>query len=290
MGQSVLKRLKMLSVVRVVCQVFLIFFYIIESIVLKFVPAQFLYKKEIRGQIVLITGAGGGIGRLLALGLAKLGGKIVCWNVAKLANEETVRLIKENNGTAVGYQIDLTKKSEIYRVAELVKSEVGKVDILINNAGVVSGKSIMECSDEQIARTFDVNVASMAGLNGINRLVDYCSSKFAVVGLTESLDIELKVEDHTEIKTTVICPFFVKTPLFDGIKSKIVPVLTPEKVAEDTINAILTEQALCIVPSYLIVVQFVKNMVPIKAWEQMAYLFGMDRTMADFEGPKTKYL
>jgi len=305
----------MLSVVRVVCQVFLIFFYIIESIVLKFVPAQFLYKKEIRGQIVLITGAGGGIGRLLALGLAKLGGKIVCWDVAKLANEETVRLIKENNGTAVGYQIDLTKKSEIYRVAELVKSEVGKVDILINNAGVVSGKSIMECSDEQIARTFDVNVlsqfwtiksflpdmkaskkghivniASMAGLNGINRLVDYCSSKFAVVGLTESLDIELKVEDHTEIKTTVICPFFVKTPLFDGIKSKIVPVLTPEKVAEDTINAILTEQALCIVPSYLIVVQFVKNMVPIKAWEQMAYLFGMDRTMADFEGPKTKYL
>ena len=74
----------MLSVVRVVCQVFLIFFYIIESIVLKFVPAQFLYKKEIRGQIVLITGAGGGIGRLLALGLAKLGGKIVCWDVAKL--------------------------------------------------------------------------------------------------------------------------------------------------------------------------------------------------------------
>merc|ERR1711973_407523 len=283
MGQSVLKRLKMLSVVRVVCQVFLIFFYIIESIVLKFVPAQFLYKKEIRGQIVLITGAGGGIGRLLALGLAKLGGKIVCWDVAKLANEETVRLIKENNGTAVGYQIDLTKKSEIYRVAELVKSEVGKVDILINNAGVVSGKSIMECSDEQIARTFDVNVLSQFWTIKSFLPDMKASKKGHIVNIASMAGLN-------EINTTVICPFFVKTPLFDGIKSKIVPVLTPEKVAEDTINAILTEQALCIVPSYLIVVQFVKNMVPIKAWEQMAYLFGMDRTMADFEGPKTKYL
>jgi len=303
-----------LSAVRSVGHIFLILYYIIESIVLKFVPAKYLYKKDINGQIVLITGAGGGIGRILALRLAKLGATIVCWDVAKQANEETVRLVKENNGAAFGYQIDLTKKSEIYRVAKLVKTEIGKVDILINNAGVVSGKSIMECSDEQIARTFDVNVlsqfwtiksflpdmiakekghivniASMAGLNGINRLVDYCSSKFAVVGLTESLDIELKVEDHGSVKTTVICPFFVKTPLFDGIQSKIVPVLTAEKVASDTVDAILMELPFCIVPGYLIAVQFVKGILPNKAWVELARLFGMDETMADFQGPKTKY-
>jgi len=300
---------------RPLVHVFLIFYYIVESIVVKFIPARFLYKKDVNGQVVLITGAGGGIGRLLAIGLAKLGATIICWDVAKQANEETVRLIKQNDGAAFGYHIDLTKKSEIYRVASLVKTEIGKVDILINNAGIVTGKSILACSDEQIARTFDVNVmaqfwtiksflpemlqknkghivniASLAGLNGINRLVDYCSSKFAVVGLSESLDMELKVENHTGVKTTVICPFFVATPLFAGIKSKFVPVLTAEKVVEDTINAILTEQAFCIVPSYLILIQFVKNTVSTKAFEQMAYLFGMDQTMNDFEGPKTKYL
>ena len=73
----------LLSAVRSVGHIFLILYYIIESIVLKFVPAKYLYKKDINGQIVLITGAGGGIGRILALRLAKLGATIVCWDVAK---------------------------------------------------------------------------------------------------------------------------------------------------------------------------------------------------------------
>lgn len=293
---------------------FLFFYYVLKSIVLKCIPIQYHSKKNISGQIALITGAGGGIGRLLALKFADLGCKVVCWDVAKQANDETVRLIKEAKGEAYGYQIDLTKKAEIYRVAKLVQIEIGKVDILINNAGVVSGKSISECTDEQIMRTFDVNVlsqfwtiksflpamknekkghivniASIAGLTGVNRLVDYCSSKFAVVGLNEALNVELAIENHSEIKTTVICPFFVATPLFQGIKSRIVPVLEPEQVAEDTVNAILTDQVFCIVPGYLTLLVIIKNMIPEKAMEQLIHLFDMHETMNAFEGPKTKY-
>ena len=141
---------------RPLVHVFLIFYYIVESIVVKFIPARFLYKKDVNGQVVLITGAGGGIGRLLAIGLAKLGATIICWDVAKqgssnsrkftivcwsysltfscnsfeIANEETVRLIKQNDGAAFSYHIDLTKKSEIYRVANLVKTEIGKVILI----------------------------------------------------------------------------------------------------------------------------------------------------------------
>lgn len=304
----------MLTVLQYIVHLSFFFYHIIESIVLKFIPVHLLPKKDIAGQIALVTGAGGGIGRLLALNLAKLGCKVVCWDVAKLANEETVRLIKEANGVAFGYQIDLTKKAEIYRTAKLVQSEVGKVDILINNAGVVSGKDVMNCTDEQIVRTFDVNIlahfwtiksflpamkvqkkghivniASLAGMNGINHLVDYCASKFAVVGLSEALDIELKIENQEGIKTTVVCPYFVTTPLFEGINSQIVPVLTPEHVAESTVNAILTEQTVCILPSYLIALQMLKSMIPTKAFERLVYIFGMDQTMSAFDGPKTKY-
>ncbi len=65
-----------------------------------------------------------------------------------------------------------------------------------------------------------VTIASLAGMNGMNRLVDYCASKFAAVGFDESLRAELLVDGHTGIETTVVCPYFVRTPLFDGIKSK----------------------------------------------------------------------
>lgn len=126
-------------------------------------------------------------------------------------------------------------------------------------------------------------------MNGINHLVDYCASKFAVVGLSEALDIELKIENQEGIKTTVVCPYFVTTPLFEGINSQIVPVLTPEHVAESTVNAILTEQTVCILPSYLIALQMLKSMIPTKAFERLVYIFGMDQTMSAFDGPKTKY-
>ena len=63
-----------------------------------------------------------------------------------------------------------------------------------------------------------VNVASLAGHNGTNKLVDYCASKFAAVGLDESMRVELFVQGHSEyIKTTIICPYYINTGMFDGV-------------------------------------------------------------------------
>ncbi|XP_046657869.1 epidermal retinol dehydrogenase 2-like [Daphnia pulicaria] len=291
----------------------MLFYYIVEALVVKFIPIRFR-SKDISGQIALVTGAGGGIGRLIALGLSKLGCIVVCWDVAKQANEETARLIKMSKGQVYAYQVDLTKREEIYRAADRLKQEVGKVSILVNNAGVVTGKALLECSDELIQRTFDVNIlahfwtvksflpdmimqdqghivtiASLAGLSGCNRLVDYCASKFAAVGFDESLRTELAVDGRKGIKTTVVCPFFVKTPLFAGIESKILPVLEPETVASETIDAILTEQPVCLIPSRLSILLGLKSMLPIKALISTHKAFGLDETMNAFDGPKTKY-
>lgn len=300
-------------IIETILNLLMLFYYIVESLVVRWIPVRFR-SKDISGQVALVTGAGGGIGRLIALGLANLGCKVVCWDVAKQANEETARLIKMSKGEVYAYQVDLTKREEIYRAAERVKQEVGKVAILVNNAGVVTGKSLLECSDEQIQRTFDVNIlahfwttksflpdmimqdsghivtiASLAGLSGCNRLVDYCASKFAAVGFDESLRTELAVDGRTGVKTTVVCPFFVKTPLFAGIKSKILPVLEPEHVARETIDAILTNDPVCLVPRHIGPIMALKSILPVKALISTNRAFGIADTMNAFEGPKTKY-
>jgi len=299
--------------IEAVFNIVLLFYYIIESIVIRLIPIKYR-AKDISGQIVLVTGAGGGIGRLLALGFANLGCRVVCWDVAKQANEETARLIKMSKGDVYAYQVDLTKKEDVYRVADLVKKQVGKVSILVNNAGVVTGKGLLECSDEQIQRTFDVNImahfwtvksflpdmiqqdrghivtiASLAGHNGSNRLVDYCASKFAAVGFDESLRTELAVDGRKGIKTTCVCPYFVSTPLFAGIDSKVIPVLQPEDVARETINAVLTNEPICMIPGYFKYLMMLKSITPVKAQIRQHLSFGIGDTMNAFQGPKTKY-
>ena len=112
--------------------------------------------------------------------------------------------------------MDLTDRHKIYEAAKEVKENIGSVSILINNAGIVSGTTVLGTPDEKIIRTFDVNIlahfwtiksfmgdmiikknghivniASLAGHSGTNKLVDYCSSKFAAVGLDDALKVRL---------------------------------------------------------------------------------------------------
>ena len=156
------------------------------------------------------------------------------------------RQIKKNGGTAYAYTVDLCSRQKIYEAAGKVKSDIGSVHILINNAGIVSGSTVLDTPDDKIIRTFDVNVlahfwtiksflpdmismkkghivniASLAGHSGTNKLVDYCSSKFAAVGLDESLKIELKVQGHDYVATTVVCPYYINTGMFSGVISKV---------------------------------------------------------------------
>ncbi|XP_046455180.1 estradiol 17-beta-dehydrogenase 11-like isoform X2 [Daphnia pulex] len=303
----------MRKIIDLVYDVAMIFYYVIKAILVPWIPIKYR-SKDISGQIALVTGAGGGIGRLLAVGLSKEGCKVVCWDVAKQANEETVRLIHMSKGQAFAYQVDLSKREEVYQMAQRVKREVGKVSILVNNAGVVSGKVLLDCSDEQIQRTFDVNVlahfwtvksflpdmimqdmghivtvASLAGLTGSDRLVDYCSSKFAAVGFDESLRTELAIDGRKGIKTTVVCPYLVNTPLFAGAKSKFLPALEPEDVAQAAINSILTDEEMCVVPRYISCLMILKRFLPVKAQIASHRALGLGEMMNNFEVAKPKH-
>ncbi|XP_038622548.1 retinol dehydrogenase 10 [Tachyglossus aculeatus] len=144
-------------------------------------------EKSVAGEVCLITGAGGGLGRLFALEFARRRALLVLWDINSRSNEETAGLVRqvyrdlagpgarspngraretadgEEEGLPPGglqvytYTCDVGKRESVYLTAERVRQEVGEVSVLVNNAGVVSGHHLLECPDELIERTMMVN-------------------------------------------------------------------------------------------------------------------------------------
>ena len=137
-------------------------YYLIKAILLFFVP-KCLRFKDVSQDIVLITGGASGLGRLLAIKFAKLGATVVIWDLNAAGLEETTKMIeerrskKEKVGKCHHYLVDISDRFKVYAAAERVRQEVGNVSIVINNAGIVTGKRFLECPDEKIVKTFEVN-------------------------------------------------------------------------------------------------------------------------------------
>ena len=140
-------------------------------IIYSFIPAR---RKDVSKEIILITGAGSGIGRQLSIKFARLGATIVLWDINKSANDavaEEINCKKPNK--AFPYQCDCSKREEIYKVAEQVKKDVGDVTILINNAGVVSGKNFKDTPDDKIELTFKVNSIAHFWVSHNSKIIKY---------------------------------------------------------------------------------------------------------------------
>lgn len=283
-------------------------FYGISNLLYSLVPKKFRVK-NIEGQVVLVTGGGSGIGRLLCVKLAKRGARIVTWDVNEAGNEETMTQVRAAGGQCYIYTVDLSDRHAVYAAATKVKQEVGKVDILINNAGIVTGKNFMEAPDELIQKTFDVNIlshfwttkaflgdmissnkghivtiASVAGLAGVNKLADYCASKFAAVGFDESLRLELKVGGYTGVKTTAICPYYINTGMFEGVKSKLIPILSPEYVSDEIVDAILLDYYDLVLPRFCRYLILLKYILPFDGAYKLYKACGGHLTMSEFQG------
>ncbi|KAE8746212.1 hypothetical protein FOCC_FOCC007084 [Frankliniella occidentalis] len=247
-------------------------YYVLEAAVFELLPRRFT-SKSVDGQVVLVTGAAGGLGRHLAARFARLGATVVVWDINQEGVTETVRRVVSAGGLAFGYSVDLADKQAVYRTAALVKREVGAVDILVNNAGVAFGRTLMQLTDQQIETTYNVNilshywttkaflpemmrsnrghvvtVSSVTGLMGCYRCTDYSASKFATVGFHESLFTELKVLGYDGVHTTLVCPYFIDTGMFAGVKPRLLPMLEPGQAADDIVDAVLTNQVTVTLP------------------------------------------
>lgn len=289
-------------------------YYIIKAILLFFVP-KCLLAKDVSKDIVLITGGASGLGRLFALKFAKRGATVVIWDLNLAGLEETTKMVeelrskKEKAGKCYHYVVDISRRENVYAAAERVKQEIGDVTIIVNNAGVVNGRRFMELQDEKIIKTFEVNalahfwiikaflpammennrghlvsVASIAGLIGAYQLTDYCASKFAAVGLEESLRLELNCDGYDGIHSTVICPYYIKTGMFAGIRRSLIPIMTPEFVVNEAMKAILVNQEMLCVPWVVYFMLIYKWMVPAKSFMWGHRAIGAASTMKTFYG------
>ena len=132
-------------------------YFCLESILKHIVSLVYVPRKDVKGEIVLVTGAGSGIGRLMTLRFADLGARVVLLDVNEESIEKVAREVKSKGGDPHVYQCDLSSREEIYKVAAKIKKEVGDVTFLVNNAGVVSGKKFMDLPDDKVDMTFKVN-------------------------------------------------------------------------------------------------------------------------------------
>lgn len=130
-------------------------FSILETIIFTSISRPW---KNVAGEIILITGAGSGLGRLLALKFASLGAVLVLWDINEENNKETCKMAREAGAPETyAYTCDCSQKEEVYRVADQVRKEVGDIYILINNAGMVTGKTFLNSPDELMEKCLDVN-------------------------------------------------------------------------------------------------------------------------------------
>ena len=194
--------------------------------------------------------------------------------------------------------------------ARIAREAFGDVTILVNNAGIVSGKPTMELTEPEIERTLQVNtishihtireflpgmkagkrghivtIASMAGLGGIPAMTDYCASKFGAVAIDECVRTELKKSgDWAYIKTTCICPYFINTGMFDGV-ANVFPmyILSPDEVADRVLAAVRQEENLVVIP-YRGNLLFLSNLFPIAIKDMVGKLMGTSSTMDTFKG------
>ncbi|TFH38812.1 MAG: SDR family NAD(P)-dependent oxidoreductase [Chrysiogenales bacterium] len=267
--------------------------------------------KSFEDKIVLLTGAATGIGRLMALMLAdeKAGLALVDVNAKNL--EVTRKECAAKGARAVAYTCDISKKKDIDAMYKKAIRDFGRVDILINNAGIVKGKFVHEYDFNEISKTMEVNfvggayltrlaipemmtrnsghivsIASAMGLTGVPRMGEYVASKHAIVGFTDTLRMELKRHGYTGIRTLVVCPSGIDTGMFPGYKAPFMsPLLKPETVAERTLHAIKKGKSYLKLPFIVRLIPLMK-LFPAPLQDVMAGFTGLLNSMDHFEGKK----
>lgn len=214
-------------------------------------------KVNLDGAVVAITGGARGIGLATAKAFTARGARVA---IGDLDGEVTAAVAAGIGPHAIGMQLDVTDRESFAAFIEQTERELGAIDVLVNNAGIMPAGPFLdekpETSDAQInvnlrgpihgmklslPRMVDrgqghvVNVASMAGKAHLPGLAVYNATKFAVVGLSEAVRDEL---DGTGVTMTTILPTAVKTDLISGLPAQGLFAVTPERVADAVVASV----------------------------------------------------
>ncbi len=215
-------------------------------------------QKDVRGKVFLVTGGAMGMGKLVAERFARDGARVVIWDVNKDALAKTEAEFKAKGYDVATSVVDVSDREAVYAAAGRVKAEVGPVDVLMNNAGIVRGGHFLDTDDDDNLRTIDINftaqlwtckaflpdmaarndghviaLASAAAITPTPGASAYAASKAAVRHWMDTVRWEFKVRGKGGVKFTSVCPSIVSTGMFAGCEAPILsPFMTPEKMAD----------------------------------------------------------
>ncbi|KAI1290134.1 Epidermal retinol dehydrogenase 2 [Halotydeus destructor] len=270
-----------------------------KAIFYSFVPFSLRTKKDISQDIVLITGGASGLGQALA--------KRQDW---PSQNSWSRRL----DASVRTFTVDITNHAKVYEVAAEIKREIGTVTILVHNAGIISGKSILELDEASIERTFKVNVishfwtlkaflpgmmtsrrghvvavSSIAGKGGVVKMADYSASKAAAVRLDECVRLELGVTGYMDdIKCTLVLPGAFDSGMFAGFVQGAIKMISLDELADQVMVGILLDRETIVVPSVFSTLGITNSFFPYKCNYYIREITGINQSMDAFVGRQSK--
>ena len=264
-----------------------------------------------KNKIVLITGGASGIGLLMAKRAMLEGAQeVVIWDFNTKNLEAMQTSFRNEDLTCMCSKVDVSDPNAVQQAAQHVLNDLGHVDILINNAGIVVGKPFHAHTTEDIERTIAVNqlapmfvtraflpsmmlrnsghivaITSAAGLTPNPGMSAYASSKWGAIGWVESLRVELEpVFPH--IKVLNVMPSYIDTGMFAGVTApRLIPILKPEYIVEKIIHAIKTDKARLMAPFLVKFTNLLKGILPMRMYDYVARnWFQVYSSMSTFTG------
>lgn len=266
--------------------------------------------KVLAGRRVLITGGAGGLGHSLARRFAAAGAELILTDVAEATLGDMVADFTRRGVRCSGQVLDVTDAAAIAAVREKVHAEGGPIQVLVNNAGIVHGGPFLEVPLEQHRLTYRVNVdgvvamthaflgdlvgsgeghlvnvASASGFIGLPFGSTYASSKWAVIGFSESIRLELKKLGHRHVGVTSVCPGYVDTGMFDGVRPpRLTRFLTADEVAEEVLTAVRGRKPFVLEPWLVKLTPFLANSLPQPIADLLSDAFGATTGMRTWRG------
>jgi NAD(P)-dependent dehydrogenase (short-subunit alcohol dehydrogenase family) len=193
----------------------------------------------LKSQVAIVTGGAKGIGAAIVEGFVKERSHVVVADYSIDDAQKLAEKLGKDGVKVLAIRTDVTKKSDVDNLASVTLQEFGKIDILVNNAGIISDIKFIDLEEKEWNRVNDINakgvylvtqavvpqmmaakrgkiinLSSLAGKKGAPRVAHYCASKFAVIGITQSLAYELA---EYNINVNAVCPGILRTALWEGL-------------------------------------------------------------------------
>lgn len=252
------------------------------------------------------------MGRIIGrLALEKGARCLVIWDINEKNIASTVSEYS-SKGNVKGYKVDVSNNEMVCAVYDRTVSECGDIDILINCAGIVtSNKTFDKLTVDEITRTMNINaiapmlvshcmigrmiernrghictITSAGGLLSTPKMTAYTASKWSSTGWSDSMRIELH-DMKSNVRVTTLAPYYVNTGMFEGVSSKIFPILDPEKTSRKMVRAIEKDKTFCGIPFGFHFCRACEAVLPTKIFDYVfGEVFGIYHAMDHFTGRK----